>query len=120
MMSVQYMSTLKSVSMIALPDIEVIFLKIPNLHQTYYKFVHGLEPLLKKWTPEQTVAPLIKEFVSVVTILWCFGTRLRSDCCCTSMVGFVKCNLNGCNALIVKKLLISRCDAHATQSLRTS
>jgi hypothetical protein len=63
-------------SVIATVDIDTIFYKIPDLRQTYFKNVQGLDLLLKNWVQEQVVAPTLKEFVSKFILYYKLGSEI--------------------------------------------
>jgi hypothetical protein len=52
-------------SVISPGDVDVIFYKVPELHEIHYKFIRSLQSKMNKWTPELEFASVFKEFVSL-------------------------------------------------------
>jgi len=49
-------------------DIDVIFCRIPDLHESHDLFVSELQPLVDNWSDEQQIAEPIKVLVSMLII----------------------------------------------------
>lgn len=51
---------------LSLPDIEVIFYGIPELHKGHKFFVVELEPCVANWSADQQIAGMFKTIVSTL------------------------------------------------------